>query len=209
MAKILYLGVQSELIEFLENDGNSVVCTTDKIDENFILNQKFDFLISYRYKFILPQEILRHFKNSAVNLHTSLLPFNKGSDPNFWSFVEGTPNGVSIHYMTEKLDKGDIIAQQMIIFDAKNHSFESSYAVLQESIKLLFKQNWTSIKAKICSKIPQSALWDGKGTYHKSSDKDRLTPFLTNGWATNVAEFLENLKKHNIIKKPNLTQDKE
>ena len=38
MAKILYLGVQSELIEFLENDGNSVVCTTDKIDENFILN---------------------------------------------------------------------------------------------------------------------------------------------------------------------------
>ncbi len=40
MAKILYLGVQSELIEFLENDGNSVVCTTDKIDENFILNQK-------------------------------------------------------------------------------------------------------------------------------------------------------------------------
>jgi len=83
MAKILYLGVESELIQFLENDGNSVFCTANPIDEDMVLNNKFDFIVSYRYKFILPEQILRHFEDAAVNLHTSLLPFNRGYDPNF------------------------------------------------------------------------------------------------------------------------------
>ena len=199
MAKILYLGVESELIQFLENDGNSVFCTANPIDEDMVLNNKFDFIVSYRYKFILPEQILRHFEDAAVNLHTSLLPFNRGYDPNFWSFVDGTPNGVSIHYMTAKLDKGNIIAQKKIVFDAKLHTFESSYEVLQENIKQLFKENWASIKNKTCPKLPQESLWDGKGTYHRSTDKNKLLPFLKNGWATNVAEFLETLKENKVI----------
>ncbi|QPH94518.1 formyltransferase family protein [Campylobacter concisus] len=199
MAKILYLGVESELIQFLESDGNSVFCTANPIDEDMVINNKFDFIVSYRYKFILPEQILRHFEDAAVNLHTSLLPFNRGYDPNFWSFVDGTPNGVSIHYMTAKLDKGNIIVQKKIVFDAKLHTFESSYEVLQENIKQLFKENWDSIKNKTCPKIPQESLWDGKGTYHRSTDKNELLPFLKNGWATNVAEFLEILKENKAI----------
>lgn len=195
MAKILYLGVYSDLVEFLQDDNNSVTHIIDKIDEKFIKQHKFDFLISYRYRYILPKEILRHFVKSAINLHTSYLPFNRGSDPNFWSFVDKTPNGVSIHYMNEGLDKGDIIAQEMIVFDPKKESFASSYKKLQREIKELFKRNWTDIKNKTCASYPQNSKMGGGGTYHKSCDKDKFMPFLVDGWDTNVALFLENLKK--------------
>ena len=72
MAKILYLGVESDLIQFLENDGNSVFCTANPINEDMVITNKFDFIVSYRYKFILPEQILRHFEDSAINLHASL-----------------------------------------------------------------------------------------------------------------------------------------
>ncbi|MGG7073918.1 formyltransferase family protein [Campylobacter sp. 9BO] len=159
--KILYLGPYSELVEFLKDDKNIIYQNNNKIDENFIIKEKFDFLISYRYRYILPAQILRHFIKSAINLHTSFLPFNRGSDPNFWSFVDGTPNGVSIHYMNEGLDKGDIIAQEIIVFDARMHTFASSYNILQREIQKLFKRNWFAIKNKTIVSRPQQTRGGG------------------------------------------------
>lgn len=61
MAKILYLSNDEELFEFLKNDNNELVQTMDGISENFVKNEKFDFIISYRYLRILKEDILRHF----------------------------------------------------------------------------------------------------------------------------------------------------
>jgi methionyl-tRNA formyltransferase len=49
-----------------------------------------------------------------INLHPSLLPFNRGKHPNFWSLVEETPAGASIHFVDESIDGGDIISQAQI-----------------------------------------------------------------------------------------------
>ena len=43
-------------------------------------------------------------KRPIVNLHISYLPFNRGSHPNYWSFVENTPKGVSIHEIDEQIE---------------------------------------------------------------------------------------------------------
>ena len=43
----------------------------------------------------------------------SFLPYNRGSHPNFWSFVENTPKGVSIHEVSNGIDDGDIIFPYM------------------------------------------------------------------------------------------------
>lgn len=110
--KILLLSQSEVLADFLRNDGQILLQTMDKIDENFVLKEGIDFIVSYGYRYIVSGEILRHFPKRAVNLHISLLPYNKGADPNFWSFVEDTPKGVSIHYMDSGLDTGEIIAQK-------------------------------------------------------------------------------------------------
>ncbi|WP_169783783.1 formyltransferase family protein [Campylobacter curvus] len=145
--KILLLSQSEVLADFLRNNGQILLQTMDKIDENFVLKESIDFIVSYGYRYIVSGEILRHFPKRAVNLHISLLPYNKGADPNFWSFVEDTPKGVSIHYMDSGLDTGEIIAQKEVKFDIQNETFASSYNVLQATIQRLFMDVWSDIKS--------------------------------------------------------------
>lgn len=53
----------------------------------------------------------------------SYLPYNKGTHPNYWSFIENTPKGVMIHEIDKGIDTGNIIVQKKIklnIFLRKN-----------------------------------------------------------------------------------------
>jgi methionyl-tRNA formyltransferase len=50
-----------------------------------------------------------------LNVHPSLLPQNRGPEPLFWTFREGRDvTGVTIHLMDERMDSGDILAQEAI-----------------------------------------------------------------------------------------------
>lgn len=60
---------------------------------------------------ILPKIILNLSKRGFINMHPSLLPFNKGRNPNFWALTEQTPYGVTLLFADEGIDTGDIIAQ--------------------------------------------------------------------------------------------------
>lgn len=148
---------------------------------------KYDFLISYNYKFIIPDYILYLFpKGKAINLHISYLPFNKGSNPNFWSFIENTPKGITIHCLEKGLDTGDIIAQKEIKFDESKETLVSSYKKLHKLIKDLFKQKWSKIKSgKI--KFKQQT---GKDSYHNQADFEIYKNVIeTNGWDLKIKEL--------------------
>ena len=193
--KILFLGyTQNSLIDFLSQNCD-VFATDERINPTFCKKQKFDFLISYGYRFILKNDVLSLFDKSAINLHISYLPYNRGSDPNFWSFVENTPKGVSIHYMDVGLDTGDIIAQKELFFDENKESFASTYNILRQEIEILFIDNFKAILNKTATSKTQS----GSSTYHKVIDKEPFMQFLANGWDTNIAEFKKILKAHGKI----------
>ena len=68
-------------------------------------------IVSYNYKHIIQPEIIVLMNGRLVNLHISYLPWNKGSDPNFWSFIDNTPKGVTIHKIDNHLDTGAILYQ--------------------------------------------------------------------------------------------------
>ena len=56
----------------------------------------------------------------CINFHPALLPRNRGANPYFWSiYLNQKVTGLSIHYMNESFDKGDIILQEAITIDAK------------------------------------------------------------------------------------------
>ena len=65
-------------------------------------------------------------------MHISLLPWNRGYHPNIWSFLEDTPKGVTIHYINEGIDTGDIIVQKEIVIDEDKETLKSSYEILHE-----------------------------------------------------------------------------
>lgn len=59
----------------------------------------------------LPAAVLRLPPYGFLNLHPSLLPHYRGPEPLFWQLRDGAPVGVTVHYMDEGLDTGDIAAQ--------------------------------------------------------------------------------------------------
>ena len=113
MFKILLLGsnsdYQKDILDFLERKNNKVKFYSKKISADDAKLNEFDFLISFGYRYIISEAVLNKFKPNAINLHISYLPWNRGADPNLWSFIEDTPKGVTIHEIDEGIDTGDII----------------------------------------------------------------------------------------------------
>ena len=81
-----------------------------------------DFIFSFYYRDIVKQAILDIPAQGAINLHGSLLPKYRGRVPINWALINGeTETGVTLHYMTAKVDAGDIIAQEKVaICDCDN-----------------------------------------------------------------------------------------
>jgi len=182
--RILYLGPDSILIDYLKDWGNQINQCQDKITSEMVLKMKPDFLISYNYRFILKSDVLEMFWPSrAVNLHISYLPWNRGADPNFWSFAENTPKGVTIHYMDEGIDTGDIIVQKKVTL-GNEETLKSAYEKLHREIRELFMEHWSRISNRTCYRQKQTST----GSMHYLKDRERFMHLLKKGWDTPVRE---------------------
>lgn len=74
-----------------------------------------DFFFSFYYREMLKRDLLDIPKHGALNMHGSLLPKYRGRVPVNWAIIKGeTETGSTLHYMTEKPDNGDIVAQQAV-----------------------------------------------------------------------------------------------
>lgn len=184
--KILLLGPPNQkLAIFLREDGHQILEKESPFDVQFLKNNHIDFTISYGYRHIIKSDILNYMKDRIINLHISYLPWNRGADPNLWSFLEDTPKGVTIHCMDEGIDTGDIISQKMVEFDTRTETLRTTYNKLSKEILMLFQEIWPLIvKGQIIIKRQIE-----EGTFHKLSDKDRFKHLFSNGWDTPV-EYL-------------------
>jgi len=185
---ILFLGPDdSPLLTWLRNKGETVIQTFERIRPDMIDRHNITFLISYGYRRIIHREILDKVPNRAINLHVSLLPWNRGADPNLWSFVENTPKGVTIHHLDEGIDTGDIFVQREVFFNTAHETLATTYHRLQEEIQDLFKQHWNEIKAGTIMRRKQT----GEGSFHEARDKNSLAHLLRDGWNTPVSVIEE------------------
>lgn len=182
---ILFLGPSCPRIEnFLRTLGHVVHRQEDRISPEFLEERCFNFCISYRYRYILTPRMLQLFQNRPINMHISILPWNRGSDPNLWSFLKNTPKGVTIHHIDESLDGGDIILQQTIRFDETKETLRTTYAQLSDAVESLFTEHAECILAGALPYHPQAS----GGSYHRSKDKIPFLPLIKEkGWDTPVA----------------------
>ncbi len=74
-----------------------------------------EFLFSFYYRRLIPEEILRLAPRGAFNLHGSLLPAFRGRAPVNWAILQGAEEtGVTLHVMDAEVDHGDIVAQERV-----------------------------------------------------------------------------------------------
>lgn len=85
-----------------------------KIKENYqeILALSPDLIVTCAYGQILPEEILHFPKYGCINVHASLLPKLRGGAPIHHAIIDGyKETGITIMYMSKKMDQGDILTQ--------------------------------------------------------------------------------------------------
>lgn len=182
------------LRKWLEGRGETVTSCEGKVSLEMIREIGPDIIVSYNYRFILKPEIFGIARLGAINLHISFLPWNRGADPNFWCHLEGTPGGVTIHYIDEGVDTGDIIAQKLVQFDAED-TLATSYQKLHLEITSLFRKIWPQIIVGAADRIPQV----GEGTSHRKKDKIPYSWLLReNSYDTLISELQKVQLSHEV-----------
>ena len=177
--RVLFLGYtreQTTLVDELVNSNCEVWHTQEKIRST----EGFDFAISFGYKHILMKSIIESSKAPIINLHISYLPWNRGAHPNFWSFFDCTPSGVSIHLIDEGVDTGPILYQRYVNFVKEQTTFSLTYKQLILEIESLFRENLPSIIAGNYKPMAQRR----QGSYHKVAD----LPSEFSCWDSNIQD---------------------
>jgi len=109
-------GLKPSPVKTFAQENNIPVIETDNLDDSTvdkIDKLKPDFLIVEDYGLILPKQLLDIAKYAALNIHHSLLPKYRGPSPAPATILASEEkSGVSIIKMTEKVDAGDILAQE-------------------------------------------------------------------------------------------------
>ena len=80
-----------------------------------LADYKVDFIVLARYMQILSEDFVSHYKNKIINIHHSFLPAFPGARPYHNAYKRGVKIvGATSHYVTEDLDSGPIIEQDVI-----------------------------------------------------------------------------------------------
>ncbi len=126
--------------------------------------------VSAFFGHILKRELIDIFPRGIVNLHTSLLPLNRGSFPNVWTIVDQTPAGVTLHLVDEGVDTGPILAQSNVevCLDDTGLSLNSR---LETAMIELFKTNWKKFAKGELVFVPQN---NDSATLHRGSDTQAI-----------------------------------
>lgn len=108
-------------------------------------NLKPDLILVNSYSMILPKEILDIPSKGTLNIHGALLPKYRGANVLNWVLINGEKEtGVTIHYVDEGIDTGDIIVQRKV----KINFIDTALTLkkkLARTTEILLKREWSNI----------------------------------------------------------------
>lgn len=128
------LAIQAKLKIFQPENINS------KESIEFLKNFKAELFVIAAYGQIFSQEVLDIPKIMPVNIHASLLPRYRGAAPINWAVINGDKkSGITIMYVSVKMDSGPIIMQKEIKIENKDTSLSLEEKLSQAGAELLLE----------------------------------------------------------------------
>ena len=114
-----------------------------------------ELIVVAAYGRLLPRKILELPAKGCINVHSSLLPKYRGAAPINWAVLNGEEEtGVTIMYMAQELDAGDIIAQASTPIDPEE-TVESVHDRLAGLGARLLVQTVARLEAGTAERTPQ------------------------------------------------------
>jgi methionyl-tRNA formyltransferase len=126
-----------------------------------------DVIVVASFPHIIPAAMLTAARIGALNVHMSLLPRHRGPDPLFWTYWDDDHvAGVTIHWMNERLDAGDIVAQDALSLERGLASRELYMRLASCGVQLL-----AGVLAQVASgNAPRQPQDERYATYESAAD---------------------------------------
>lgn len=125
-----------------------------------------DFFFSFYYREMLKAPLLAIPKLGALNMHGSLLPKYRGRVPVNWAIIRGESEaGSTLHYMTEKPDNGDIVAQQAVPIlpnDTALHVFQKVTVAAEMALNAVLPDLLAGRAVAVKQDLTQGAYFGGR-----------------------------------------------
>jgi methionyl-tRNA formyltransferase len=143
------------------------VYTAEQLNSHQWIDQigqfKPDLIFSFYYRKMISSEILTIPELGAFNLHGSFLPAYRGRCPVNWVLINGEKKtGVTLHYMIDKPDAGDIVGQKAVVIDFADTA-RTLYDKLCQAASMLLDDLLPLIKK---GQIPRSRQNLAAGSYY-------------------------------------------
>ncbi|MCU0857011.1 MAG: methionyl-tRNA formyltransferase [Pontiellaceae bacterium] len=117
---------------------------------------KADLFVVVAYGQYIPASVLALPRYGAINLHPSLLPKYRGSSPIQWAIANGdSVTGVTVLYVSEKMDAGDLILQRAVPIGPEDTSITLEPVLAAEGAALLMEAV-EQIRSGTVARIPQN-----------------------------------------------------
>lgn len=168
-------GIDSWQLSFRKWANTNNIRIVEADHENLkknILESKIDLLFSIYYDKILKKDLLNLLPHGVVNTHLSALPRYRGIAPVTFALINGeTAHGVSLHYIDEGIDRGDVISQKF--FNIENMNANEAFLKATDECIKLFEESVDSILDGTNNRIKQDnskALYYSNKTINWSTD---------------------------------------
>jgi methionyl-tRNA formyltransferase len=126
-----------------------------------------DVIVVATFPKIISVEILAAARLGALNMHMSLLPRHRGPDPLFWTYWQDDREaGMTIHWMSGRVDAGDIVASQAMLLERGLRSREAYMRLTAIGVELL-----TGVLGQIVDgRPPRKPQNDALATYESAAE---------------------------------------
>jgi methionyl-tRNA formyltransferase len=212
------------------------ICKNNQI--NFITSNKFKdyykkikfldnknyFLISIFSNLIIKKDFLKKFNKKAFNFHPGLLPYYPGKNCVSGALYNNEKvTGVTLHLMSEKVDRGLIIDKKKIKIFKKDNLLTLMYKLkllgvklfnqfikdLSNNKKILYRKNNILLNKNFPKKIPKNGLISKKIKYFEFNNLVRASNFgpYKNTWGNmfflygNKKKYIKSVNEYFYLKK--------
>jgi len=128
-----------------------------------------DLVVLARYMRILPESLVKAYRHRIINIHPSLLPYFPGAAPYRQAFESGVRvHGCTAHFVTEQLDEGPVILQDVFHINVGNDTLEDvkqkglnlEAQVLGRAVQLYLDEELVVVEGKVIFKPGIARFFD-------------------------------------------------
>lgn len=137
-----------------------------------------DLIVSYSCPVVIKPPLLSYPEYGIINVHGSYLPEFQGLLPSFWHLYHQSEfGGATVHYMSEKIDDGDIIVQERIDLKNCKTMFELMQRTKKTGGELMVKAVLLLAEGKVIPVKNETS----NGSYYSWPSKEQAYEFRKNG----------------------------